>query len=279
MTDQATVEAVAPAETTEQVTVDPVAKETPAPSEGEKQTDDAGKEPAKQDKPEPTEAEKVQHAMQKRIDKMTAKLAERERQIQEIEQKYLKEKPVQSTAPKEDDFESVEDYLKALGRYEAEQEIKTKETERQNAERQAAYQKMIAERQNLAAEKEAEIKKVTPDYDEKVKVVEESISMLSDSQKGSIGFQVFRDMLFSSDNMPALTYELGKNPDLMDEMLTMNPLQIARKIARLEIQLENAPKPQTKPVAIPPNPIKGGGTPKTEDQMSGKELLKKYKLT
>jgi hypothetical protein len=71
-----------------------------------------------------------------------------------------------------------------------------------------------------AAQKEAELKKVTPDYDEKVSEVESSISLLTDKQKSSTEFQVFRDMLFSSDNMPALTYELGKNPDLLDKMLS-----------------------------------------------------------
>lgn len=232
-----------------------------------------------EDKPEPTEAEKVKHGMQKRIDKQTAKLAEMERLLSEKEAMLLKAQPQQTDAPKEEDFESYEDYLKAQGRYEALQEQKETQRKQAQAERDAAYQKTMTERRAMFEEKEVELKKVTPDYDEKVKEVEMNIQLLSDSQKASTEFQVFRDMLFSSDNMPALTYELGKNPDLLDEMLTMNPLQIARKIARLELQIENAPKAQHKPVTAPPSPISSGSkVNKSFEDMSYKELKKKMGL-
>jgi len=231
-----------------------------------------------EDKPEPTEAEKIKYAMQKRIDKQTAKLAEMERLLAEKEAVLLKSQPQQQTdAPKEEDFGTYEEYLKAQGRWEALQEQKEAQQKQAQADRDAAYQKTMAERKVMFDEKETELKKITPDYDEKVAEVESSISLLTDSQKSSTEFQVFRDMLFSSDNMPALTYELGKNPDLLDKMLTMNPLQIARQIARLELQIENAPKQQHKPVTAPPTPISSNSKAnKTIEQMSYKEIKKQW---
>lgn len=259
---------------------EPVAEQASDLPTDDKPLDDAtpGGE-AKEDKPEPTEAEKIKYAMQKRIDKQTAKLAEYERLLSEKEQVLLKANPVQNDAPKEEDFATYEEYLEARGAWKEVQKQKDEQKKQAQADRDAAYQKTIAERKAIFETKEAELKKVTPDYDEKVKEVETTISLLTDSQKSSTEFQVFRDMLFSSDDMPALTYELGKNPDLLDKLLTMNPLQIARQIARLELQIENAPKQQHKPVTAPPTPISSGSKAnKSVHEMSYKEMKKAWKL-
>lgn len=251
----------------QEATTEEVVETTTDLPEVEKQTDE------QKDKPELSEAEKIKYGMQKRIDKQTAKLGEMERQLAEAQaelQKYIS--APKTDAPREEDFETTEEFLKAQGRWEALQEQKEEKERQAKADRDAAYQKAISERRALFEEKEAELKKVTPDYDEKVAEVESNIMLLSDSQKASVEFQVFRDMLFSSDNMPALTYELGKNPDLFDKMLTMNPLQIARQIARLELQIENAPKKQHEPVKHPPNPISGKATANVDpDKMTVEE--------
>lgn len=259
---------------------EPVAEQPSDLPSDDKQEDDVKPDgEAKENKPEPTEAEKVKYAMQKRIDKQTAKLADYERLLAEKEAVLLKAQPQQTNAPKEEDFATYEEYLKAQGRWEVVQEQKEAQQKQAQADRDAAYQKTMSERKAMFEEKEVELKKVTPDYDEKVGEVESTISLLTDSQKASTEFQVFRDMLFSSDNMPALTYELGKNPDLLDKLLTMNPLQIARQIARLELQIENAPKQQHKPVTAPPTPISSGSKAnKSVTEMSYKEMKKAWKL-
>jgi len=277
---EATVEAtdnlLPEAATTEEVVAQPSdLPEDVKPEDDAKPEGDAKPE----DKPEPTETEKVKYAMQKRIDKQNAKLAEMERLLAEKEAVLLKAQPQQTDAPKEEDFATYDEFLKAQGRWEVVQEQKETQQKQAQADRDAAYQKTMAERKAMFEEKEVEFKKLTPDYDEKVSEVESSISLLTDKQKSSTEFQVFRDMLFSSDNMPALTYELGKNPDLLDKMLTMNPLQIARQIARLELQIENAPKQQHKPVTAPPTPISSGSkVNKSIEQMDYKELKKQWKL-
>lgn len=253
-------------------------KEAPELPEGEKQQD-----VTQEQKPEPTEAEKIKHAMQKRIDKQTARMSEMERKLAEAEATLLKfQKPNNDGMPKEEDYPieegGYEAFLKDLGKWEARQELKAENETKAKAERDAAYQRTIDQRREMFIEKETELKAVTPDYDEKVGEVEQTIALLSDQQKASTEFSVFRDMLFSSDNMPALAYELGKNPDLLERMLTMNPMQIARQIARLELQIENAPKKQHEPVAAPPSPISGSSktSSKPIEEMNYKEIKKAW---
>ncbi len=282
---EATVEATENLLPQDALTEEVEAKTSDLPEDVKPEDDAKPESDAKpEDKPEPSEADKIKYAMQKRIDKQTAKLAEMERLLAEKEAALLKTQPQpQTDAPREEDYTpekgGYEQYLKDLGKWEAKQEADEAKRQQAQAERDAAYQKTMAERKAMFEEKEAEFKKLTPDYDEKVAEVETSINLLTDKQKSTIEFQVFRDMLFSSDNMPALTYELGKNPDLLDKMLTMNPLQIARQIARLEIQLESAPKQQHKPVTAPPTPISSGSkVNKSIEEMSYKELKKKMGL-
>lgn len=239
---------------------------------------------AKEDKPEPTEADKIKYAMQKRIDRQTAKAAETERLLREAQTELSKYRiPEKSGAPREEDYPpekgGYEAYLKAQGAYEYEQKQKTEAQAKAQAEADALYQRQIAERKQLFEKREIELKATLPDYDEKVAEVEDVISSMTDSQKSTVEFQVFRDMLFSSDVMPEITYELGKSPDLFDKLMAMNPLQIARTIAKLELQIENAPKQQHKPVTAPPSPISSGSKAnKSVNEMSYKELKKQWKL-
>jgi hypothetical protein len=269
--------AIQPVETVTEAPSNDVADvvETPEPSEA--QTDDAVTEPVtKEVKPELTEVEKVKHAMQKRIDKLTAKSSQTEQQYQNAIQELEKYKqPQANDSPKEDDFETVEDYLKAVGRWEAKQETAKAEQEKRQTEAKTAYEAKISAKRAEFEGKEAEMRKTTHDYDETVQVLNEHVDTVD---KNSPGFQVFRDVLMGSNDMAAMSYHLGKNPELLESMQKMEPLQIARTLFRLELDLENAPKATAKATAAPPTPIKGKGVMVSEDTMSGKELLKKHKL-
>ena len=100
---------------------------TPEPSEAKPDENAEAQAPA--ENKEPTEADKVRHAMQKRIDRLTAKSSQLEQQYQEMLQKVQKYEQHKNDAPKEDDFETVEDYLKAVGKWEAKQETAKAEQE------------------------------------------------------------------------------------------------------------------------------------------------------
>ena len=256
----AAIEAVAETETPETSE----AKKTDAPDSGDKPEKEA-------EKPEPTEAEKVKAAMQKRIDRLTAQRSEAERRAREYEEKLKTSAPAQKDdAPKEADFETYEDFLIAKGKYEARKEYEAEQTQ---AKRQAAQEAQAKEnaalRQKFEAS-EAEFRKTVPDYDDTVQVLNEAIGSVNHK---SAEFQAFRETLLSSDNMPALSYHLGKNPDLLDEFQTMKPIQIVRKLIALELGMK---APEKKAATALPAPIKSpsgkGGFSKALDDMSPSEI-------
>lgn len=228
--------------------------ETPEPSEA--QTDETAEAPAEakeEQKPELTEADKIRHAMQKRIDRLTAKSSAAEQQLQEVMERLKQfDQPETNDAPKEDDFETVEDYLKAVGKWEAKQEAAKAEQEKTaQAQKQAFEAKMNAKRAEFEA-KEAELRKTTPDYDETVQVLNEYVDGVD--QK-SAEFQVFRDVLMGSNDMAAMSYHLGKNPEILENLSKADPITIARTLFRIEYDLEKAPKPQPSVSPKPPRAV------------------------
>ena len=280
MSEQALAET--PVENTDVETAEVVETEAvkeAAPSEAVKEDVSPAdkKEGSNENKKELTEAEKIKYAMQKRIDRLTARSSDLERKYQDAIQNIEKFKTQpDNKAPKEADFESAEDYLKAVGKYEAEQEFaKQQKTKEAEAQQKQMAEKLNAKKAEFEA-KEAEMRKVTPDYDDAVNLLNEYVST---ADQNSAGFQVFRDVMMESNDMAAMSYHLGKNPDLLEEMVKMSPVQIARQLFRIEYELEKAPKPQTpKTVASPPNATSGKAKmSKSDDELSGRELLKKYK--
>lgn len=260
-----------------------VETQQPEPSNEAAKTDDApqveadeGGEPAKEQPKELTEVDKVKYAMQKRIDRLTAKAAELERSHIEAVEKLKQFEQPKSSAPNEDDFETTEDYLKALGKYEAQQEIEAQKKAEAEEIKNKAYAEKIAAKRAAFEAQEAEIRKTTPDYDEAVQVLNEFVSTVNTQTQE---FQVFRDVLMDSKNMPAISYELGKNPDLMDKLSKSSPVEIARTLFRLEYDIENRAKPTTQTQPAPPKPVTNSSkTTKSLEEMSYKELKKKMGL-
>lgn len=251
--------------------------ETPEPSTEAVKTDDAPQadageaEAAKEQPKELSEVEKVKYAMQKRIDRLTAKAAELERSHIDAVEKLKQFEQPKSNAPREEDFETTEDYLKALGKHEAQQEIEAQKKAEAEANKNKAYEEKIAAKKAAFEAQEAEIRKVTPDYDETVQVLNEFVSTVNTQTQE---FQVFRDVLMDSKNMPALSYELGKNPDLMDNLSKMSPVEIARTLFRMEYDIENRAKPQIQTQPAPPKPVSSTQKAhKSMDTKSGKEIL------
>lgn len=261
--------------------IEAVVTETPEPSTEAVKTDDVSAETpesdeAKEQPKELSEVEKVKYAMQKRIDRLTAKAAELERSHIEAAEKLKQFEQPKTNAPREEDFETTEDYLKAVGKYEAQQEIEAKQKAEAEATKNKAYEEKIAAKKAAFEAQETEFRKTTPDYDEAVQVLNEFVSTANTQTQE---FQVFRDVLMDSKNLPAISYELGKNPDLMDSMSKMPPVEIARTLFRLEYDIEKREKPQTQTQPAPPKPVSSSskGSKSIED-MSYKELKKKMGL-
>lgn len=256
--------------------------ETSEPQQDDKQEGATGEgeqspEPKKEQKPELTEAEKIKFAMQKRIDRQTARNAQMERELAELRTMIEKSQPVkQSDEPKEDQFETIEEYLIAKGKYEAKKEYEVKESEAKKQAEQREYAEKVAKiRQNFEA-KETEFRKTTPDYDDAVAVVNDYIGS---APKDSMHVAVFRDFIMESDNPAPLLYRLGKEPDIIESMAEMTPIKFAKALVKLEMEIENAPKTTVTKTAAPPTPIKGSTSGQKQlHEMSYQEMRKALKL-
>lgn len=282
----------------EALAVAPVVQETPtaaveavenaAPSEAIEKKEDAPADDtvnqdqkANENKKEPTEVEKIRYSMQKRIDRLTARNSEMERKYQEAIQSLEKYKQPEANkaAPKETDFETTEDYLKAVGKFEAEQEFAKQQKAKEAEQQQKTYAEKLAAKKAEFEAKEAEIRKTTPDYDDAVSVLNEYVEL---ADKESDGFSVFRDVLMESNDMAAMSYHLGKNPDLLESMTKMTPAQIARTLFRLEYDLEKAPAKQATQHQQPTPPKPSSGSTKSQDKslrdLSYAEMKKRMKL-
>lgn len=263
-------------EVQEEVTLDPSESSRPedqnkadGPENQSEESDEDG-----ENKKQPDEFERYKHATQRRINRLNESLAESKRLLAELQNKP------QNTAktdpePRQEDFESYEDFIKAQGRWE-ERQVQNERLEKERmAEAAEKQSRAIEEKRKIYEAQEAEFRKEAPDFDSVSNVVSETISTLSAEQIKSYEFQVFRDLLFSSENMPKLLYHLGKTPDALDQMLTMTPMQVARTLIGMEIEIKNAPKPQPQATPKPPAPVKTGSAKAQvdPDKLSTEEWL------
>lgn len=254
---------------------------TPEPSEGGKQ-DDVPAEKADDGEPkkEIDPVEKLKADFDKRISRKTAAQVALQRKLDEIkaENEALratqKPTPDKSGEPREEDFDTLEDYLIEKGKWQAKQEFAAQQAKQKQEAEQKEYAAKIEKMRHEFEAKEAEFRKEVPDYDDNVAVVNDYLGTVDPN---SVHVAIFRDLIMDSDNPAALLYDLGKNADL-DELAKLNPIKFAKALVKREIELANAPKRGQKTNPTPPTPVKGSSAQKPEDAMSGSELLKKFKL-
>lgn len=239
--------------------------------------DSGDQQAAKPEQKELSESDKIKAAMQKRIDNVIKSRHELQRKYDQLIAEGKKngsegQSVKDDGAPKEADYKSYEEFLIAKGKYEAKQEFDKQEKERaarEKGERDAAE---LAAKNKEFLEKEAEFRKTTPDYDEAVGVLNEAIQIVNHN---SGGFQAFREVMLSTEDLPALSYYLGKNPEIIESMMTMRPVEVARTLFKAEIDAAKFKKTEAKTAL--PSPIKPvggkGKSDKSLSDMSGKELL------
>jgi len=225
---------------------------------------------AKADKPkEPDEIERVKQSSQKRINQMRAKMGEYERRMQELDAIVADFKKQQGPkAPNENDFETVEEYHKALGRFEAEQEIAEKQSKEQAEKKDRANRERQEKAQKIFDERVSKFKSENPDFDDAAG--ETFLILESDNSATS---KTLASAFLELENGHALLYHLGKNPDQLEEILSKPPVSAIYELAKIE--LSDAPK--RKAPLDPVRPIKprsSGNQPETA--LSGRELRKKY---
>lgn len=241
----------------------PQEAQTDALIEGEPSTPEAV-EPAEPEAPKPK-------GVQKRIDELTANWREEQRTRQRLEgmlEQVLAErrqpapepqKPAEPQGePQLEQFETYEQYVRALARYEAKQERAAWDAEQQ--------QRVQAEqRQALQSEFQTKVqafKQAAPDFDQVV------------TRPGVAISDAMLEVIEQSDLGPQLAYHLGQNPDLSQRLFRLSPTLAAKELGKLEVQLS---LPQPKTVSNAPAPIEplagDSGRGDNPEKMTGDEWV------
>lgn len=172
----------------------------------------------------------------------------------------------QNNGPREEDFDSYGEFLIARAKFELKQEQQGETSKRQQAEVDMRKAQWTAEREQVIATKVIEHKKVIPDFET---VVNESADIADELPEYIV------NAFYEADDGAMAFYNLAKQGKL-EELAAMSPYKAAMVIARAQ----DAPVFQTKNQAPKPMaPARGTGiTSKPLDDLSGKDLLKRWKL-
>lgn len=263
----------------------------PVPAEPAKSAD--GPEPSKQESSEVEEAgtdTKPKGGFQRRIDKLTKEIGERDRQISDLNSRLaaLEEKKPEVKAeakadgdpkPKADQFKEYDEYLEAVSRWVARQELKAEkesqaksEQERQKKDTETAakaqFDKFLGQMQK--------VREANPDYDD----------VFSDTQIPNY----IHNRLVRMENGAEVAYQLAKNKEVLGKILELNQKALDAgdndfsdaywEFGAFVRSLKDSPKPVERPVSKAPSPItpvRGGDAPTDadEDSMSLSEYRKR----
>lgn len=236
-------ETVIPAKTQENIA---------APEEGTTATESATEEQQESQEAKPD-------GVQKRIDKAVRAQREAEREREFWKQEALKGRPAPAETPKpqtvtepsEDDFQTHAEYVKALTKYTAAQAVEefraSQRTDSAKTQQAKALQDFVAKEQDFRAK--------TPDFDE----------VMADAADLQATDAVIAEIVSSG---PELKYYLAKNPDEVERLNKLAPLQLAREVGRIESRFTTSQeiKPaKTTTAPPPPNPTAKSSATSTKD--------------
>jgi len=202
------------------------------PEEGDEGDDQGGEE-----KPQ----EKPKRSARERINELTKRAHEAEREAQRWREAAERKTADPSEKPNPDKFGSYDEYVEALADWKADQRV-AESFKRRDAERSQAAEARAAEAKAQAwAERQSEFREATPDYDA---VVGKSAVQIAPHVV---------DTLLDSESGPELAYHLAKRPETVKRINALSPLSAARELGRIEATLSNPP--QIKPASKAPAPI------------------------
>jgi hypothetical protein len=211
---------------------------------------------------------KKKGGFQRRIDKLNARVTEKEREldywknmalekskagVEPKSEKKVEAKQTSDGEPNPESFESHADYLKAITKWTVQQESKASKQNEEKQKLQADYERV----------KKEHFERVKA-FSEKTKDFKEMMGNLDEVPNSPH----LENILFTSENGPELLYELAKNPEEADRIARLHPIDMARALGRIESKLVSASseenKPETKKITSAPKPIapvgKGGGS-------------------
>lgn len=228
-----------PTESTEQ-TATPVETEPTAQEQGESGQEGteltAEQQAEASKKAEAEKATQRQSAFDKRIARMNWEKNEALREAQALREKYAHQEQQAKAEPQLHDFDSVEDFAKALTKFEQD---KSEQDQNSRFEQQRSEQMRQAQAMKVDTA-EAEFQKSHADYPQ---VVGSLISISGGQLPEHLGAAV----LELGDDAPAVLYELGKDPVDYVDLLNMSPMHQLMKLGEVRASLKNNPKPPNVP--------------------------------
>lgn len=243
--------------------------ETGAPDENVLVDAPTVEEPVPADKPvDPAPTDDDPAWYKRRFDKITAQKHDALRQAEEARaevkrlQEQLSQVP-QAELPNLDAFDNTADYNKALAEYvkaEAQKAAAMEAAEFKSRQAKATAAQSLQDFQK----REAKFAAQTPDYmsvtrNESLPITQTMLSELQDSEKA-----------------PEVLYHLGKNPGEAFRISQLQPVEQARALASIELQLSRPTKPSTTNAPPPPAPTQGGSAAASLDpsKMTPRDYLK-----
>lgn len=194
-----------------------------------------------------------------------------EKRAEELEQrlKSYEEKsrpaPVEDEEPKQEDFKTVQEYIKAKVAFDVKQSLKV---EREKEKEARLIEEANRVKEQFASRIAETMKKVT-DFEEVTSSVDTELP------------PYITQHILESDVGPMLGYTLAKNPKELDRILKLSPIRAIAELGKMEAKLEapavkETPAPSVPSSKAPPpiTPIAGNsaGVQKDPSQMTFKEL-------
>ncbi|MDE2104515.1 MAG: hypothetical protein KGL39_45185 [Patescibacteria group bacterium] len=263
-----------------------------AKDDGAEVTDDNAAAPAK-----PAEEEKIDYKefknlqrqardQLKRINKITASNYQYKAKIEELEKiaaearTAAQNRTLAESKPKSSDYKTLDEYNEAFAEWKYKQLAGASgETTQKDVGLSAEDREWAANAERTLTSQSQELRGAIPDY---AQFIEDNGQILQ-----QLPFAAQKTILSSSDHPLLALYALDKAGELGRLFEAQTPQQLAQVMkAATDYALQNVrswvdPKllqtTQVKPAPKPISSAKGNATVKSEDDLSGKELLKKYR--
>lgn len=225
----------------EPVAVEPV----PVPEE-EKAPEVVEPEVTEEAETEEEEAPKKKTGSQRARERALKAEARAEMLEEQLRQAQAKTLPavISPDGPKQEEFETHAEWVKASVRFEAARMIEEEKQKEQSKKWQEA---------------DAKFGQTKPDWDDAIEDLRDTVKTFT--PKTHPGFHALDMALSSSEMSSALKYHLGKNTSELDRLAAMDPIQAVKELGKLEARLSEPPKPTKKPTQAPPpiSPVVSSG--------------------
>lgn len=259
-----------------------VEKESPAKAEDTKTEeaaasaetppgDDAAVEGDKTDQPK----KKADGGFQRKINKLTARVNEREETIAKLQQELQAKAPAKSADDPEpvrpdpskfSDWDALdkakEEYITDKAAWKARQEVKQSEVKRRDQESAKEHQARVKTANETFEKRLAEV-------EDRYEGIHEAVdAVFAKDSDVPVSASMAEYIMEVSDRGPELVYALHAKPEEADRISKLSPLAAARELAKLEASLPKPEPKKTSGAPPPPKQVKGSAespTKKLED--------------